>query len=61
MASLHKKVVQGDFDDLPAHFSPDLTVILKTMIATNPNDRLSCGEILEHPLLKKRCLKYYPE
>ena len=61
MQALHKAVQKGVLEPLPTHFSPDLTVILKTMIVTNAEQRLSAKEILEHPLLKKRCLKYYPD
>ena len=43
------------------HYSDDLRIILEGVLMVSTNKRLSCSEIMEHPIFKSRSLKYYPE
>jgi serine/threonine protein kinase len=53
--------MKGTFPDIPEHFSQDLKDILKSILEVSTKKRLSCSEIMEHPVFKARCMKYYPE
>jgi serine/threonine protein kinase len=60
MQSLYKKIMKGTFPDIPEHFSQDLKDILDSILVVSTKKRLSCTEIMDHPVFKARSLKYYP-
>lgn len=35
--------------------------MLKIMIQVNPKKRPNCEQLMEHPIIRKRSLKYFPE
>ena len=49
MNGLYKKVTQGQFEEPPKNFSPDLVKLISSMIKINPKDRPSCDQILRQP------------
>lgn len=42
MNGLYKKVTQGQFDEPPKNYSPELVKLITSMIKVNPKDRPSC-------------------
>ena len=59
MNSLFKKLSKGRYPPLPEHFSMELANIIDSMLRVNPKDRISCQNILDHPVFKSRVEKYY--
>ena len=49
MNGLYKKVTQGQFDDPPKNYSPELIKLITSMIKINPKDRPSCDQIIRAP------------
>jgi len=41
MQGLFKKLIKGNFQKLPAHFSSDLTHVIDLMLQVNPKRRIS--------------------
>ena len=54
MEKLYKKVILGQYGKLSERYSDDIKEIIKLMLKVNPKDRPSCGQILNHELVKKR-------
>jgi NIMA (never in mitosis gene a)-related kinase 1/4/5 len=54
MEELFEKVTAGLIDPIPKSYSRDLSVLVKLLLNTNPNERLSCGQILGLEFVKKR-------
>ncbi|KAJ3274802.1 serine/threonine-protein kinase KIN2 [Terramyces sp. JEL0728] len=50
LPELHAKIKAGIFD-LPGHLSPELKHMISRMLAVNPAERASLGEIIHHPWL----------
>ena len=53
---LHKlyiKVVKGAFEKIPNKYSSDLSNIISMCLRTNPIQRPSCDELLNHPIILK--------
>ena len=61
MQGLYKKIIKGVYPKIPEHFSSDLNIMLEAMIRVDSKRRLNCAEIIDHPVFKKRSLKYFPE
>lgn len=45
MEGLYKKVMKGSYPKIPSKFSNDLSVMVKHLLQTNPNNRPTCGKI----------------
>ena len=54
MEGLYNKVIKGQYEKICDKYSKDISEILKLLFKVNPTDRPSCGQILKHPLVKKR-------
>ena len=54
MDGLYNKVIKGQYEKICDKYSKDISEILKLLFKVNPKDRPSCGQILKHPLIKKR-------
>ena len=54
MEGLYNKVIKGQYEKICDKYSKDISEMLKLLFKVNPKDRPSCGEILKHPLIKKR-------
>ena len=61
MQGLYKKIIKGVYPKIPEHFSSDLNCMLESMIRVDSKRRLNGAEIIDHPVFKKRSLKYFPE
>lgn len=61
MQGLYAKILKGQLPKIPEHFSSDLWNMLKIMIQVNPKKRPDCEQLMEHPIIRKRSLKYFPE
>jgi len=61
MQGLYKKIIKGVYPKIPEHFSVDLNTMLEVMIRVDTKRRLNCAEIIDHPMFKKRSIKYFPE
>ena len=53
MDSIYRKVIKGTYPRIPAHFSEELNQIIKILLQVNPSMRLSCGKILQLPIIMK--------
>jgi hypothetical protein len=49
MNGLYKKVIKGEFKELPPTFSLDLAKVVKSMLKLDPKERPNCEEILRMP------------
>ena len=54
MEKLYNKVIRGQYGKISERYSDDIKEIIKFMLKVNPQDRPSCGQILNHELVKKR-------
>ena len=54
MEKLYNKVIRGQYGKISDRYSDDIKEIIKFMLKVNPQDRPSCGQILNHELVKKR-------
>ena len=54
MEKLYNKVIRGQYGKISDKYSDDIKEIIKFMLKVNPQDRPSCGQILNHELVKKR-------
>ena len=54
MDGLYKKVVKGNFQKLPSHYSVDLNNVVKTLLKVNPQLRPNCDKILSTPPIQRR-------
>ncbi|KAK1412288.1 hypothetical protein QVD17_33416 [Tagetes erecta] len=59
---MYKKIYKGDFR-CPRWFSPELSRLLKRVLCTNPETRITIPEIMENRWFKKgfRSIKFYVE
>ncbi|WOK97904.1 CBL-interacting protein kinase 19-like [Canna indica] len=62
IAVMYRKINKGEFR-CPRWFSPDLIRLVRRMLDTNPQTRISILEIMEHPWFKKgfRHVQFYIE
>ena len=54
MEALYNKVIRGQYGKISDRYSKDISEIINLLLKVNPADRPSCGQILKHPLVKKR-------
>lgn len=54
LEELYQAVTQGIYDPIPSIYSKDLSKIISLLLEVDPNRRLSCAQILNHPLVIKR-------
>ena len=54
MEKLYNKVIKGQYGKISERYSDDIKEIIKFMLKVSPADRPSCGQILNHELVKKR-------
>ena len=51
---LYNKVIHGQYGKISDSYSQDIKEIIKFILKVNPADRPSCGQILNHEVVKKR-------
>ena len=54
MEKLYNKVIHGQYGKISDSYSQDIKEIINFMLKVNPQDRPSCGQILNHEFVKKR-------
>ena len=54
MEGLYNKVIKGQYEKICDKYSKDISEMLKYLFKVKPVERPSCGQILNHPLIKKR-------
>ena len=54
MEKLYKKVVNCQYGKISERYSNDICEIIKLLLKVKSKDRPTCGQILKHPLVKKR-------
>ena len=52
MSTLHKKVVKGDFQPVPKHFSKSLAHVIGKCLVVKEDKRASAEELLKLPAFK---------
>lgn len=59
--SLHQlasRIIAGQYEKVPSHFSPNLNTLLRTLLVKNPVSRPSVNQILKMPLIRARVGNY---
>ena len=51
MQGLYKKVIRGQYPDIPSSYSQDLASVVHTLLQVNPALRPSCDRLLAMPIL----------
>jgi NIMA (never in mitosis gene a)-related kinase len=54
MEGLYNKVIRGQYKKISNKFSSDLAEIVSLLIQVDPNNRPSCDELLNNPIIRKR-------
>ena len=54
MEALYNKVVKCQYGKISDRYSNDISEIIKLLLKVKSKDRPTCGQILKHPLVKKR-------
>ena len=54
MEGLYNKVIRGQYKKISSKFSSDLAEIVSLLIQVDPNNRPSCDELLNNPIIRKR-------
>ena len=54
MEKLYKKVIKCQYGKISERYSDDIKEIIKLLLKVKTKERPTCGEILKHPLVKKR-------
>ena len=54
MQNLYKNVLRGIYQQIPARYSDELKLIIKSILVVNPNKRPSAQELLENIIIKKK-------
>ena len=58
MEALYNKVIKCQYGKISDRYSSDISEIIKLLLKVKSKDRPTCGQILKHPLVKKR-LEYF--
>ena len=64
MKGLILKILQGNFPAPPPQYSKEIVALLKSLLNTDPDQRPSIAEVLEHPAVRARAAKFrkmYPD
>ena len=54
MEALYNKVIKCQYGKISERYSSDISEIIKLLLKVRSKDRPTCGQILKHPLVKKR-------
>lgn len=54
MQGLYKKVNKGIYPRIPKQYSKDLSLLIKMMLAVDPNKRPSCHDLLNMPIIQHK-------
>ena len=54
MEALYNKVIKCQYGKISDRYSSDISEIIKLLLKVKSKDRPTCGQILKHPLIKKR-------
>jgi NIMA (never in mitosis gene a)-related kinase len=54
MEALYNKVIKCQYGKISDRYSSDISEIIKLLLKVKSKDRPTCGQILKHPLVKKR-------
>ena len=54
MEALYNKVIKCQYGKISDRYSNDISEIIKLLLKVRSKDRPTCGQILKHPLVKKR-------
>ncbi len=54
MEALYNKVVKCQYGKISERYSSDISEIIKLLLKVKSKERPTCGQILKHPLVKKR-------
>ena len=54
MEKLYEKVIKCQYGKISERYSDDIKEIIKLLLKVKTKERPTCGEILKHPLVKKR-------
>ena len=54
MEALYNKVIKCQYGKISDRYSSDISEIIKLLLKVRSKDRPTCGQILKHPLVKKR-------
>ena len=58
MEGLYQKVIKGQYNKIPERFSDDLFQVVQFLLQVNVNNRPSCEQILNYPIVQKR-IEYF--
>lgn len=61
MKALFKKVVKGDYPDIPFHFSQDLGLMIAMCLRVSSTARPSADQLLQSREMKQKILYYHDE
>jgi NIMA (never in mitosis gene a)-related kinase len=48
MQGLYEKIIKGNYQPIPEHFSQELALIISLMIKVSPLKRISCADLIEN-------------
>ena len=54
MEGLYNKVIKGQYHKIPSRYSDDLSDIVKILLQVDPENRPSCNDLINHPIIQKR-------
>ena len=57
MEGLYRKVTRGYYSRINKNYSDELSKVLKYLIQIKPIDRMTCSQILDLPIVKKKAKK----
>ena len=61
MDQLYQVVTKGAFDPIARHFSADATKVLKVLLTTKPEKRVSCQQLIHMPFFRNRVNQFMPD
>ena len=59
MQGLFKKLIKGNYQKLPQHFSSDLAHVIDLMLQVSPKRRVTTAQLIEEPVFRRRTQKYF--
>lgn len=61
MNMLYKRVIKGEYPDLPNWYSKSLNLVIKVMLQTNPKKRPNCEKLLSNGIIRKKIEMYFED